>query len=114
TSGDDILAGNGVQARASFASSIGPGCDIAGQHFSQGRKVARFAGRDKGRGQLTLIGGLNRDTAAFLRDMAFRAMKDLATILRRFLDDLGNLRERVVKRLVQEENRAFRWRQGLQ
>src|SRR5258708_38602058 len=46
--------------------------------------------------------------------MAFRAMKELATMLRGFLDDLGNLRERVVKRLMQEENRAFRWRQGLQ
>jgi len=41
-------------------------------------------------------------------------MKELATMLRGFLDDLGNLRERVVKRLMQEENRAFRWRKTLQ
>src|SRR5215469_3800280 len=46
--------------------------------------------------------------------MAFRAMKELATMLRGFLDDLGNLRERVVKHLMQEENRAFRWRKTLQ
>src|SRR5215469_6524131 len=46
--------------------------------------------------------------------MAFRAMKELATMLRGFLDDLGNLPERVVKRLMQEENRAFRWRKTLQ
>ena len=46
--------------------------------------------------------------------MAFRAMKELATMLRGFLDDLGNLRERVVKCLMQEEHRAFRWRKALQ
>src|SRR5215469_14020936 len=46
--------------------------------------------------------------------MAFRAMKELATMLRGFLDDLGDLRQRVVKHLMQEENRTFRWRKTLQ
>src|SRR5215469_3468241 len=46
--------------------------------------------------------------------MAFRAMKELATMLRGFLDDFGNLRELKVTRLMQEENRTFRWRKTLQ
>jgi len=52
------------------------------------------------------MGRRDRDAVAFLREMAFRAMKELATMLRGFLDDLGNLCERVVKRLMQEENRV--------
>src|SRR5579862_6921447 len=112
--GNQYLAGNGVQARANVASTISPGGYIAGQHFGQGRKVARCAGRDKGRGQLALIGGLESDTVPFLGNMAFRAMKELAAMLRGFLNDLGNLRERVVKRLMQEENRSFQWVQGPQ
>ena len=50
----------------------------------------------------------------FLGDMALRAMIELAAMVRSFLDDLGNLRERVVKRLMEDENCAFRWREGLE
>src|SRR5207247_621591 len=114
TFGNDFLAGNGVQASANFASTISPGRYIAGQQFGQGGEVPRFTGRHKGLGELALIGGRDPEAVAFLRDMAFRAMKELATMLRGFLDDLGNLRERVVKDLVQQENRAFRWRKALQ
>src|SRR5258707_8485006 len=114
TFGNDILPGNGVQARANFAATTRTGRYIGSQQFGQGGEVPRFTGRHKGLGELALIGGRDRDAVAFLRDMAFRAMKELATMLRGFLDDLGDLRERVVKRLMQEENRAFRWRQGLQ
>src|SRR5215467_11849 len=114
TFGNDFLAGNGVQARTNFASTIRPGRDIAGQQFGQGGEVPRLTGRHKGLGELALLGGRDRDAVAFLREMAFRAMKELATMLRGLLDDLGDLRERVVKHLMQKENRAFRWRKTLQ
>jgi hypothetical protein len=103
-----------MEARANFASTIRPGCDIAGQQFGQGGEVARLTGRHKGLGELALLGERDRDAAAFLREMALRAMKELATMLWGFLDDLGNLRERVVKRLMQKENRAFRRLKTLQ
>src|SRR5258708_19001341 len=92
TFGNDILPGNGVQARANFASTIRPGCYIAGQQFGQGGEVPRFTGRHKGLGELALIGGRNRDAVAFFRDMAFCAVKELATKLRGFFAYLRHLR----------------------
>ncbi len=89
--GNPLLARNGIQARANFASTIRPGRDIAGEQFGQGGEVPRLTSRYKGRGELALMGGRDRDAGAFLREMAFRAMKELATMLRGFLDDLGNL-----------------------
>src|SRR5258708_26068062 len=97
TFGNDILPGNGVQARANFASTIRPGRYIAGQQFGQGGEVPRFTGRHKGLGELALIGGRDRDAVAFLRDMAFWALKELATMVRGLLVDLGDLRGRVGK-----------------
>src|SRR5260370_40463294 len=93
TFGNDFLPGNGVQASANFASTIRPGCYIAGQQFGQGGEVPRFTGRHKGLGELALIGGRDRDAVAFLRDMAFTWMKDIATRLPGLFDGFADLRE---------------------
>ena len=58
------------------------GRDIAGQQFRQSG-VPRLTGRHKGLGELALSGGSDRDAVLF-REMAFRAMKELATMLRGF------------------------------
>src|SRR5260221_6231977 len=94
TFGNKYLAGNGVQDRANFASTIRPGRYIAGQQFGQGGEVPRFTGRHKGLGELALIGGRDRDPGAVLPDMAFRACEEGARMLRGLFDDLGVFLER--------------------